>query len=211
MESSKHRKAFYTERELIDLDSQDDLRKLQDWCQLHWKETILKGVQGCNAPVYHDCCISFSRRCFTKKDSHPPIQTASILKVPGLRYAHNHMELYKWLRDRLTDQYRLGKKVYFPTVNTAHYTQDDDDGPDPYEQVRMLCKRVSDLTKEFDKHLDEVHRLREENKSLLQAKKHWYQKYQDLLYKEETPSYMVMTPLKKSVCVSKDFDVLQLT
>src|ERR1044072_6190100 len=85
---------------LFDLTSEQDDKALKEWCRLHWQYTILKGIQGCNAPTFHDCCMSFSRKGCVKRSSHPLIQSASILKIPTLRNSATPDDLYKWLKDR---------------------------------------------------------------------------------------------------------------
>ena len=48
---------------------------------------------------YHACCNTFSRRAFTKVAGHPPILSIGVLKIPGLRNATSHQDLYHWLLD----------------------------------------------------------------------------------------------------------------
>src|SRR5687768_3592829 len=82
----------------FDLASDEDDKELMAWCRLHWQLTICKGIQGCNAPTYHDCCLSFSRKGCVKRTSHPQIQSASVLKIPSLKNTTSHQGLYRWLK-----------------------------------------------------------------------------------------------------------------
>ena len=102
----------------------DDCQELKTWCRLHWLHTICKSVQNSNAPVYDDCCISFSRKGFVNRISHPLIQSASVLKIPSLRKVNSPEELYDWPRERMMVHLKLEKKLYFPSINmpTSHQT-----------------------------------------------------------------------------------------
>lgn len=182
----------------FNIDSELDDRELKTWCQLHWQHIICKGVSGNNAPTYHDCCISFTRRGCVKKVSHPSIQSASILKIPTLRYSNTHEDLYRWLKGRLKMHHRLGNKTYFPSINTAHYTTEDDSGDDPEEQLEVLGKRYSKLMEDYSRLRDENDKLNQSNKSLVKASQNWCTKYQELLLEQpdDTPSYAETTPLK---------------
>ena len=70
---------------LFDLASRDHDRELKIWCSLHWQDTFFRAIKSRNASIYHDCCVSFSRRGFVKKVSHPSLQSASLLQVPTLK------------------------------------------------------------------------------------------------------------------------------
>src|SRR5688572_22231963 len=96
----------------FDIHSDEDDKELKAWCLLHWQHTLCKGMQSCNAPTYHDCCLSFSRKGCVKRSSHPMIQSCSILKIPSLRNSTSYEQLYRWLKERLRLHARLGKKTY---------------------------------------------------------------------------------------------------
>lgn len=185
-------------RKPFDLDSEADDKELRAWCQIHWQHTICKGINSCNAPTYHDCCISFSKRSCIKKNSHPPLQSASVLKIPSLRSSGSHQELYRWLKERLRFHQRMGKKTFFPTINTAHYDDDDDEYEDPEEKIQMLSKRCEQMVVELEKTKQEMELVRESNKRLVQSSKSWYNKYQELLSQthDDAPSYAETTPQK---------------
>jgi hypothetical protein len=183
----------------FDLASEEDARELKSWCRIHWQHTLCKGIKSCNTPIYHDCCISFTKRGCIKRLSHPALQSASVLKIPSLRNTESPEELYEWLRGRLLVQYKMGKKLYFPSINTAHFTSEEDEGDeDSKEQEELLGKRLYQLTELKFKAEEEVKNLKEENSKLLNSSKCWFAKYQELLSRqdEDVPSYSQITPKK---------------
>jgi hypothetical protein len=182
----------------FDIHSDQHDKELKEWCQLHWQHIICKGIQGNNIATYHDCCISFSKKGSIKKGSHPAVQSTSILKILSLKTTSGPDDLYRWLKSRLRAHNKLDLKTYFPSINTAHFTTEDDYLEDPQEQVEMLAKRCNKVMEELAKSRDDLDRLRQENRVLLQSTKSWCSKYQELLLKQQddTPSYAEITPLK---------------
>ena len=182
----------------FDIHSDEDHKELKAWCRIHWQYTLCKGIQGCNAPTFHDCCLSFSRKGCVKRSSHPSIQSCSVLKIPTLKNTSNHEELFRWLKERLRLHSRLGKKTYFPSINVAHFTDDEDENVNIEEQMEVLGKRYHTTLLELDKVREENSRLTDDNMRLASASKSWCVKYQELLYKhqEETASYTQYTPIK---------------
>ena len=190
---------------VFDLASKEDAQELKTWCRIHWQHTLCKGIKGCNIPLYHDCCISFSKRGCIKRLSHPPLQSASVLKIPSLRNADSPEALYEWLRERLTMHYKLGKKLYFPSINIAHFNSEEDEtDEDSKDQKEYLCKRVEQLSEEKVKTQEEIKQLREDNNRLQNSSKTWFTKYQELLFRmeDDVPSYTEITP--KKMVDSKD-------
>jgi hypothetical protein len=199
------------EPRFFDPQSKDDDQELMAWCRIHWQHTIDKGIKGSNTPIYHDCCVSFSKKGCIKKHSHPSLQSASVLKIPSLRHATSPDTLYHWLRDRLAMHERLGKKLYFPSINVAHFHSEDDESDNLYDAVKMLNKRNDQLAEENLGMERQLKASKDENKKLLGSVKSWYNKYQDLLataydgktsHAEATPSYAEITPKK---VLKKDF------
>ena len=189
----------HKEPRTFDLNSEEDDRELKNWCRLHWKDTLSKPIQSKNASIYHDCCVSFSKKGCVKRHSHPPLQSASVLKIPTLRNTTTPEALHQWIRERLKVHSRLGKILYFPSINVAHFHSEEDSAPeDLYDTVEMLSKRNEILIEENEKISTEIKALREENKKLLASSKCWYAMYQELQFKlqEETPSYAEATPRK---------------
>jgi FtsZ-binding cell division protein ZapB len=184
----------------FDIHSEEDDKTLREWCQLHWQYIICKGINGNNAPTYHDCCISFSRKGCVKKSSHPGIQSASVLKIPSLKCSAGPDDLYRWLKIRLRTHHKLELKTFFPSINTAHFTTEVDYNEDSEEQLEVLGKRCNKAVEELAKARDEIDRLKQDNKALHSSTKSWYSKYQDLLSKEQddAPSYTETTPVKQT-------------
>lgn len=179
--------------------SEDDEQDLMNWCHFHFSETLKKGMEGFNAATYHDCCMCFSKKGYVKRNSHPPLQSASILKIPSLRNAKSPEELYSWLREKIFESQRLGKRPLFPSINTPHMELDEEEAEiECLQSADLLKKKCRDhfqLQKEFEK---KVKQLTEDNQRLLAASKSWCLKYQDLLCSREDDrmSFTEMTPQK---------------
>ena len=183
----------------FDVNSEQHDIELREWCRLHFQLTLCKGINSFNAPTYHDCCLVFSRKGCVKRTSHPKLQSASVLKIPTLKFASTHEDLYRWLKDRLRLHHRLGKKTFFPSINTSHFNEEDDYSEDVSDEPECLGKRFDKNCHELEHARQEISKLKDENQRLLNSSKVWCQKYQDLLYKEdETPSYAKITPFKST-------------
>lgn len=182
----------------FDIHSEEDDRELKNWCRLNWQQVICKGIQGKNAPTYHDCCVCFTKRGCLKKSSHPAIQSVSVLKIPTLKHSTDHEGLYRWLKARLRTNHRLEMKTYFPTINSAHFSFEEDYEEDPEEQVELLGKRLNKTMDELTQAKQDIDKLRLDNKVLVSSSQNWCKKYQELLHRdeEETPSYAETTPFK---------------
>ena len=200
----------FSRRELprrFDISSDDDDKQLKEWCRLHWQLTISKGINGCNAPTYHDCCLTFTKRGCIKKDSHPVIQSASVLKIPSLKHSNSHEELYRWLKRRLKVHHQLGKTTYFPSINSPHFNEEDDSSEGAYEQLEFLGKRYNTAVTELDQLRQENENLKEENQRLAKASASWCKKYQELYFQnqDDTPSYAETTPFKSNKEIQTEF------
>ena len=205
---------------LFDLESKTDDQELMAWCRIHWQHTIDKGIQGGNSPIYHDCCISFTKKGCVKRLSHPSLQSASVLKIPSLRHATSPDTLYYWLRDRLAMHERLGKKLYFPSINVAHFHSEDDESDNLYDAVRMLNKRNDELAEEIVELERQLKASKEENRKMQGAVKSWFSKYDELIgtaydgkpsHKEATPSYAEITPKKKLKTETPEEDLFKFS
>ena len=120
------------------------------------------------------------------------------MKIPSLKNTNTHDELYRWLKERLRLHNRIGKKTYFPSINVAHFNEDEDFQEDLEEEIEALGKRYNNTLLELDKVREEISRYKEDNKKLVSASKSWCIKYQEIMFKlqEETASYTQSTPLK---------------
>lgn len=198
-------------RRPFDLTNKQDDQELKTWCSLYWQDTFYRAIKNRNAPTYHDCCFSFSRRGFVKKISHPKLTSASLLQIPSLRSLESPADLHRWLRERLYLHYQLGKKTYFPTINIAHtdIEEEEEDRNKASEDVPLLEKRGLELSVEIEQLENSIARLKVENKRLLSSSRVWYDKYLDLLPKEEIclKSFEV-TPAKMNRATEIDVDNL---
>ena len=195
---------------LFDLASKDHDQELKTWCSLHWQDTFFRALKSRNAPIYHDCCVCFSRRGYVKKVSHPSLQSASLLQVPTLKNLDSPEELYSWLKERLHLHYRLGKKTYFPSINVAHFAEESDSlSLQEDSDDELLAKRKAEFSAEKQKIVDEISQLREENRKLLSSSKTWCDKYLQLLHAGDTEvDSMQVTPMKKSKTTEVDDNLL---
>lgn len=173
----------------------DDVQDLKNWCKIHWTETICKGLKSFNAPTFKFCCICFCRKNYSKKNTHPHHQSASVTQIPGLRNASSADDLYKWVREVILEHQRLGLKPRFPTVNTAHIDQSIDDSDDDEAQLQKVCQDLFELRKSSD---EKIKQLSEDNQRLVAACKNWCRKYEELLASKEDDkfSFAEMTPQK---------------
>lgn len=198
-----------TRPKVFDLTSEDDDKELKTWCNFHWQDTFSRAIKNFNAPFYHDCCVSFTRKGCIKKISHPPLQSASVLKIPSLRRIECADDLYRWLKERLELHHRLRKKTYFPSINVAHFSSEEEHYLNQDTTDEMLCKRCSELASEKEKAVEVVKQLKEENKRLLGSSKMWCQKYQEIMQPQvdKDDMYLELSPKKK---VKSAFSVLDL-
>ena len=194
----------------FDLDSNDDDLELKNWCRNHWDELIGKAVKYKNAPIYHECCLTFSKKGCVKRHSHPSLQSASVLKIPSIMSTTSPEAFHLWIRQRLKLRHRMDKPVYFPSINSAHFDEDTKEESDDMEdKVEMLGKRLEMMNDLQEKTNEEMRQLKEDNKRLLASSKNWHSKYLDLQFKwqDETASYADTTPCKK-LKISSNFENL---
>ena len=166
-------KKIFCKPKLFDISSREDDQELKLWCSLHWRDTFYRAIRSNNPPTYHDCCMSFSRRRFVKRFSHPKLQSATLSQIPTLKKIESPEGLYEWLKQRLHMHYRLGKKPYFPSINIAHCTEDDDISLEINCDEELLTKRQREDSAEKKKMIEEIKYLKEENKKLLNSSKMW--------------------------------------
>ena len=179
--------------------NEDDVQDLKNWCKFHWKETFSKGIASCNAPTYHDCCLCFCKKHYGGKTSHPPLQSASVLKIPSLKKVTSPEELYTWLRSRLLEHQRLGRRPLFPSINALHIEHDtEEEGTEGFDSSELLKKRCFDLLELQKSSEEKIKRLTEDNQRLLASSKSWCLKYQDLFNSrdDDRMSFAEMTPQK---------------
>ena len=182
--------AMSSMRKQFSLASREDAQELKNWCRFHWADTLSKAMRNCNSPIYHDCCLSFSKKGFAKKSGHPELQSASVLKIPSLRSASSPEDMYEWVRERMLIHHRLGKTPVFPTINTVHISsQEDETDTEEEEQREYLGKRCQELAHQQREALEKITQLAEDNKKLQASSKSWCLKYQELLLTQDKDEY----------------------
>src|SRR3990167_5572424 len=100
--------------------SKADCLRLKEWCTYHWYGTIKKSIDSMNPVVYHDCCFSFSRRHFSKRANHKPLESASVLRIPSFKNLHTDDDFYKWIIDKIKVHEKIGRRAVFPSINKHH-------------------------------------------------------------------------------------------
>ena len=175
-----------------------DKDKLLRWCEEQWQPTFLKALQSSNALYFHECCFSFSRRGYSKLAGHPPLQSSPINKIPSFKEVINSTDLYNWLLAKLSDNHRRKQKVYFPAINRLHLDLDDEEKDPDGEEAVMLRKRLEHVDEMEKKLTLQIRTLRHDNEKLFNSTTAWYQKYQELLDKQDQHlSSLLSTPMKK--------------
>lgn len=169
----------------MDLRKSRDLQELNQWCEDHWERTVKKSMVNCNALLFHDCCYSFSRRAYSKKGSHPPLQSTSVSRIPTVKWVDSADEFFKWMLGRARARQQQGRRVVFPDINIEHRLVEDQDIE--ADDCGMLAKRCEVLVASYQKSLDRIDELAKENLRLLSASKAWCQKYLALVAEKDSP------------------------
>ena len=169
----------------MDLQSPRDLQELKQWCEDHWIRTVKRSLDNYNALLFHDCCYSFSRRAYSKKGSHPSLQSVSVLRIPTLKWVCTAEQFFKWMLDRARLRLQQGRRVVFPVINIEHRLEEDLDSDEG--GCGDLVKRCEHLTASYQKSLDRIDQLAKENMRLLSSSKVWCQKYLALAAEKESP------------------------
>lgn len=182
----------------FDLDSTEDTVELKIWSKNNWDRVVKKSIENLNPLVYHDCCFCFSRRGFSKNAGHPALESCSILKIPSLKDCKSADDLYKWLRQKIVEHSKQGRKTIFPAINRPHILALDQEEDTESEKVEVLAKRCKELSEEKEKVLETISKLTEDNQRLQRSSKTWYLKYQQALSREEEMEETRLdTPVKK--------------
>lgn len=172
--------------------------KLSKWCHHHWKSTFLKSLQSGNNMFYHDCCSSFSRRCFSKTAGHPPLQSCAVTRIPSFKEVSSSADFFKWLFKQLDHNTKRGQRCLFPAINRPHIICQEIDVEKLEEEIQTLRKRVVNLESSEEKLNMTINSLKDENDRLMKSTKKWYLKYQDLLEGQDKQVMSTFTtPLKK--------------
>jgi len=158
---------------------------------------VRKSIDSSNPVVYHDCCVCFSRRGFSKKAGHPKVESTSVLRISSLRNIGSDKNLFDWIMSRLTAHKRMGRKTFFPSINKYH-TEECEDFETNSEETLALAKRFSRLEEEYNQARKTLDNLKKDNQSLLSSSRNWYNRYLELLYKEEEDALDGLSIRKRS-------------
>ena len=174
----------------IDLESEEDEKRLREWCEYHWEHTFKKNFDNYNSIQWHECCVCFSKRGFSKRSGHPEYETFSLLRVQSFRQVITADGLYQWIRGRLEAHKKEGRTLIFPTINKNHPKSTDTLHHSTFscspvhhspEQVQYLSKRVLELSSETITALAKIQRLEKDNNRLLASSQNWFMKYTEAL------------------------------
>lgn len=197
----------------INLDSAKDRRDLSEWCEFHFNNTVEKGIRGFNAPIWHDCCLGLSKRGFTKKDTHCPETSCSVLKISAFKLMTSTADFEAWILDRIRARAKHAGLVPFPSVNTSHWEQPGVCELPPFYYIDYADKTkhryfaLLEKERQYETHLKTLIR---DNLRLHASCKHWHSKYEALLSEDnESDAEFYETPMKKLTKLSSD-DLLSL-
>lgn len=185
--------------EFLQPEEQEHQDRLKSWCKAHWMSTFRRSLIYGNKLTYHCCCNSFSRRTFLKQAGHPPLLSIGLLKIPALRDAISHEDLYRWLMDVVIEARRHGQKPLFPAVNRYHVEQqegDETEAEDHNEQESLLGKRNRELETELETVKKQLTEVRKDNERLYESSANWHSKYNELLERDQTVVTVWSTPKK---------------
>ena len=154
------------------------------WCKNHYSD-FKKSIDNYNAMTYHDCCNCFSKRGFAKNSSHPPLQSAYILKIPTLRTVTSPEELCSWLKNRMKVHRNEGRKALFPGMNRHHSAISEDKlvvGRE--EQLELLKNKYENLLREKVLFEKKIEKLKDDNSRLQASSKSWMKLYHTAIFPE---------------------------
>jgi hypothetical protein len=179
---------------LFNQHDKSDCLKLKEWCTYHWYGTIKKSMESMNPAVYHDCCFSFSRRHFSKRSNHKPLESASVLRIPSFKALQTHDDFYEWVMGKIKMHERLGRKPIFPSIN-RHHTEDQCEETEE-EEMAILAKRCQLLGDELCTAHGAIEKLTKDNKRLLESSLSWYSKYYESIERGDQTDFLYQTPQK---------------
>jgi FtsZ-binding cell division protein ZapB len=193
-----------TEPTVIDLRNPKDCQRLKSWCEFHWAKSIFPCLQNKNRVIFHECCVSFSKRAFSYKAGHPPEHSMSLKQLrPFKSDITSDSGFYDWLVGVLNAREAGGNKPVMPAMNSYHYHATS-------LNVDSLLRELQSLRIENNHLVEEYRRLKTQNDALINETDRlrlstvtWYNKFNESLGKRQlsetvstdTPSFE--TPRKK--------------
>ena len=190
-------------RRLFEVGNEWDEEELSEWCNLHFYKTIEKGITGGNPVTYHHCCFTFSKRNYSKKNTHCELSSTSIMKITAFKRMATAEQFEAWIRHQLADQVKQGKRPLFPAINRPHDVQLDLSSCHRLKtavkenKFEELCKAllreksVSDMV---------IRRLLQDNSNLQASSHSWFSRYEELIDKQDVEDELLLlqaTPLKR--------------
>ena len=172
------------DHEWFDYTDPQHCQRVKEWCRTHWEPTIKKSMVSFNPLVYHECCFCFSKRAFSKKSNHRPLESSSILRIPTIKSIAGYDGLFKWILAKAKSRTQNGLKTLFPAINRYHMDLEEEEDTE-HHQVVYLAKRTEDLAKELHCAKKLAESLAAENKRLLDSSKNWYARYQEAVSTDE--------------------------
>ena len=123
---------------------------LKEWCYIHWTGVLSKAIRAGSTVFYHDCCLSFSRKGFTKKSGHPPEMSVSLNRLPELKKCKDHQDFFLWIKEKLSLRQALGPPAFFPTINCCHTNLKIPKQTDEVQAPSFLIKRYKEMEDEVE-------------------------------------------------------------
>jgi FtsZ-binding cell division protein ZapB len=169
---------------VIDLKDQQDCSKIRNWCEYHWAKCIKPCLENKNRVIFHECCVSFSKRSFSYKAGHPLEYSRSLKQLrPFKSGMSSDSEFYEWLIGVLKAREAAGNKPVMPVMNSYHYHS-------TALNADMLVRELQSLRAENNHLVDEYRRLMTQNQLLTNETERlrlstatWYNKFNESLGK----------------------------
>lgn len=191
----------------IDIENREHLRELMAWCDQHYEETIEKNRKNGNSISYHDCCLTFTRRRFAERSTHPKKETFSVFKLGTFKDVNSAKDLYDWLFKRLVNRHRDNRPAIFPSINRPHPSCDNQRFLDLMKQNRDLSNDYKDVSIKYNALMLDNQQLYSDVLRLKASTKNWHDKYQTLLSNQEADTEAALffgSPQKKLVNLDDD-------
>jgi|JI6StandDraft_1071083.scaffolds.fasta_scaffold04923_2 hypothetical protein len=191
----------------IDIENEEHLKELMEWCEQHYEETIEKSRRNGNTISYHDCCLTFTRRRFTERSTHPKKETFSVFKLGTFKDVNSAKDLYEWLLKRIQNRHRVDRPAIFPSINMPHPNCDNQRFLDLMKQNRDLSNDYKDMSLKYSALLLDNQQLYTDVLRLKASSKNWHDKYQAILSKQETDEEAALffgSPQKKLITLDDD-------
>lgn len=198
------RNTLASEPSVIDLHNPKDCLRLKNWCEFHWAKSIHPCLQNKNRVIFHECCMSFSKRSFSYKAGHPPEHSMSLKHLRQLKSdITSESEFYEWLVGVLQVREAAGKRPVMPAMNSYHYQSSSPNLDSMLRELQSLRIENNHLVDEYRRLKTQNDLLNSETERLRLSTATWYNKFNESLGKRQvgesvstdTPSFE--TPKKR--------------